>query len=131
MTQISKRILKQPLTPKRAARCCGPIDDLLDPELFKALGDPTRLLLLACLAKCGRACSVTEIAACCSVDLSVVSRHLALLDRAGIVESAKQGRTVFYAVKYAELTGTLRRLADSIAEYAPGGKSEGTCCGNC
>ena len=83
MTQINKH----PLTPKKAAACCGPIDHLLDAELFKALGDPTRLLLLACLAKCARPCSVTEIAACCSVDLSVVSRHLALLERAAIVTS--------------------------------------------
>ena len=77
------------MTPRRAANCCGPIDDLLDPELFRALGDPTRLLLLACLAKCGRACSVTEIAECCSVDLSVVSRHLALLERAKVLFGEK------------------------------------------
>src|ERR1700722_11888435 len=128
MTQISKQ---RPLTPKLAAHCCGPIDDLLDAELFKGLCDPTRLNLLACLSKCGRACSVSEFADCCSVDFSVVSRHLALLERAGIVESTKEGRTVFYAVKYAELSAKLRALAGAVESYGPSskrGKGNDSCC---
>jgi len=126
MTQVSKR---KPPTPKVAAGCCGPIDDLLDPELFKGLCDPTRLKLLACLAKCGRACSVSEVAECCSVDFSVVSRHLTLLERAGIVESAKEGRAVYYTVKYAELSGRFRALADAVENCGPrAGKG---CCGRC
>jgi ArsR family transcriptional regulator len=129
MTQISKQ---RPLTPRLAAGCCGPIDDLLDPEFFKGLCDPTRLNLLACLSKCGRACSVNEIADCCSVDLSVVSRHLALLERSGIVESTKEGRTVFYTVKYGQLSAKLRALADAVESYRPGsnrGREKGNCCG--
>ncbi len=129
MTQISKR---RPLTPKLAAGCCGPIDDLLDAELFKALCDPTRLKLFACLTKCGRACSVSEVADCCSVDFSVVSRHLALLERAGIVESTKEGRTVFYTVKYGELSTKLRALAAAMESYCPSsnrGGGSGNCCG--
>jgi ArsR family transcriptional regulator len=113
-------------TPKQAAACCRPIDDLLDPELFKGLCDPTRLKLLACLAKCGAPCSVGDIAQCCAVDLSVVSRHLAQLHRAGILESAKKGRTVSYSVKYAHLSERLRDLADAIDDCCPPGK--GTCC---
>ena len=119
------------MTPKQAAGCCGPIDDLLDAELFKGLCDPTRLGLLGCLCKCGRACSVSEIADCCSVDFSVVSRHLALLERAGIVASTKEGRTVLYAVKYAELSAKLRALADAVESYGPSsnrGRGNGGCC---
>jgi len=122
------------MSPVEAADCCRPIDGLLDPELFKALGDPTRVRLLGCLAKCGRACSVSEVAECCSVDFSVVSRHLALLERAGVVESSKQGRTVSYVVKYAELSRMLRALADAIDECRPSdgaGSCEGGCCTTC
>lgn len=128
MTQVNKR---RPLTPKLAAGCCGPIDDFLDPQFFKGLCDSTRLNLLACLSKCGRACSVSEIADCCSVDFSVVSRHLALLERAGIVESSKEGRTVFYAVKYVEFSAKLRAFADAVESYSPSsrrGKGTGGCC---
>ena len=119
------------MTPKQAAKCCAPVDKLLDPELFRSLCDPTRLKLLACLAKCGRPCSVTDVAACCSVDLSVVSRHLAMLEKAGVLESAKEGRTVYYAVRYEPLSKTLHALADAIAACCPNGKAaarKGECC---
>jgi len=128
MTQVRKY---KPGTPKQAAECCGPIDDLLDPELFKGLCDPTRLSLLGCLAKCGRPCSVSELAECCSVDFSVVSRHLALLARSGIVRAAKEGRTVFYAVNYTELSAKLRALADAVERCGPHPKlpaRKGDCC---
>lgn len=131
MTQVNK---KQTMTPKQAASCCAPVDDLLDPALFKALCDPTRLKLLACLAKCGRACSVTEVAECCSVDFSVVSRHLSMLEKAGVLEAAKVGRTVFYKVRYAEVCDTLRSLAQAIEDCRPRkGKSnsKGCCNGKC
>jgi DNA-binding transcriptional ArsR family regulator len=111
------------MTPKQAMKCCGPLDELLDPKLFKALCDPTRVKLLACLAKCGRACSVTEVAECCSVDFSVVSRHLTLLEEAGVLDSAKEGRTVFYTVRYTQLADTLQALAEAFRSCCP----EGAC----
>jgi ArsR family transcriptional regulator len=127
MTQVRKR--KPPATPKQAAACCGPVDDLLDPELFKALSDPTRVSLISCIAKCGRGCSVGEVAECCAVDFSVVSRHLALLARSGVLEAKKEGRTVFYRVRYAELCRALRSLADALEDCCPG---QGSCChGKC
>jgi ArsR family transcriptional regulator len=128
MTQLTKR---RPANPKQAAACCGPIDDLLDPALFKALGDPTRVRLLGCLAKCGRGCTVGEVAECCSVDFSVVSRHLALLERAGILESSKQGKSVVYIVRYEPLSKSLHALADAILACGPAGAAttkRGACC---
>lgn len=130
MVQLSKR---RPSTPKQAATACRPIDQRLDAALFKALGDPTRVKLLGCLAKCGRACSVSEVAECCSVDLSVVSRHLKLLERAGVVTASKHGRQVMYTVGYARLCRSLRELADAVAQCCPAdGRSEcaGGCCGS-
>jgi ArsR family transcriptional regulator len=107
------------MKPQEASQCCGPIDDLLDAELFKALGEPTRLKLLSCLAKCGRACSVTELTECCAVDISVVSRHLGVLEKAGVLTATKQGRTVFYEVRYKHLTEAFRSLAKAIEGCRP------------
>lgn len=107
------------MTARQAFACASPVDDLLDPALFKALGDPTRVRLLSCIIKCGRPCSVGEIAACCSVDLSVVSRHLAVLARAGLAEPSKSGRVVRYAARHARLCETLRALADAVEECEP------------
>lgn len=129
MTQMSKR---RPASPKQAARCPAPVDRLLDPALFKALADGTRTALLSCLIKCGRSCTVTEVAECCSVDFSVVSRHLALLERAGVLAAEKSGRTVSYRVRSVELAQRLRRLAEAIAEHdAAGGAAAGGACGTC
>ncbi|MCX5651004.1 MAG: metalloregulator ArsR/SmtB family transcription factor [Planctomycetota bacterium] len=127
MAQVRKQLsaTRRPRTPRQAAACCRPVDDLLEPALFKALGDPTRVRLLACVAKCGRACSVSEVAECCSVDLSVVSRHLQALARAGLIEPSRSGRTVSYAVRYSEVVAKFRALADAIQECAP---EKSPCC---
>lgn len=122
------------MSPRQAAACCRPVDDLLDPVLFKALGDPTRVRLLGCLAKCGRPCSVTELAGCCSVDLSVVSRHLQALARAGLARSTRMGRTVTYLVDYDLLASRLRALADAIDDCRPAPRRvacAGACRGGC
>jgi ArsR family transcriptional regulator len=116
MAQISKR---RPATPRQAATRRSPLDQRLDPGLFRALSDPTRVSLLACIAKCGRGCSVSEVAECCSVDMSVVSRHLAILAQAGALEATKEGRTVLYRARYAELTSALRGLADALDDCCP------------
>lgn len=131
MTQVRKKrpaaprrapqVARRPASPKQAAARRRPIDDLLNPELFKALSDPTRLRIAACLAKCARPCAVSEIAACCDVDLSVVSRHLKALERADLLESVKRGRTVTYAVRYEHFCRTLRALADAIEQCCPEG----------
>jgi ArsR family transcriptional regulator len=127
MVQVRKR---PPKGPAQAAKTERPIDGLLDAEVFKALSDPTRLRLLACLAKCGRACSVGELAQCTSVDLSVVSRHLAALADAGVLESTKTGRTVSYRVRFAAVADMFRSLADALSDCCPGGCCGGGCeCG--
>jgi ArsR family transcriptional regulator len=129
MVQVSNKLKAPPASPKQAVRRRHAIDSLLDPDLFKALGDPTRVGLLACLAKCGRFCSVGEVAECCSVDLSVVSRHLKQLEQAGILDSEKQGRSVRYRVRFGELSSALRSLADAIDTCCPDGTCDaGNCC---
>lgn len=116
MVQANKYSL---VIPKKASLRHRAIDAHLNPAFFKALSDPTRVLLLSCLAKCARSCSVSEVAECCAVDLSVVSRHLAQLQKAGLVAAKKSGRMVSYSVRYAEFAAALRQLADAIEECCP------------
>lgn len=117
MTQVNRN---QPASPRAAARRRAPIDRLLDPELFKALSDPTRVRLWCCLVKCGRPCSVSEVAECCDVDFSVVARHLALLNRTGLVSSEKTGRTVWYRARGADLCARLKGMTESIEQWCDG-----------
>ena len=86
----------------------------LDPDLFRALGDATRLEVLLRLAVSRGPLGVTGIADCCGVHLSGVSRHLAILRRAGIVSAQRRGREVLYELDGPALAATLRGLADAL-----------------
>lgn len=108
-----------PDSPESALRVRAAIDERLDQQLFKALSDPTRLVVLSCLVKCGRRCSVSEVAECCEVEFSVVNKHLKLLAAAGVLSAEKEGRTVWYAARCAELCERFAKLIDAIAEWCP------------
>jgi ArsR family transcriptional regulator len=62
--------------------------------LFKTLADPTRLRLLNLLA-CGETC-VCELTDTLRVVQPKVSRHLAYLKRAGLVEARRNGKWMHY-----------------------------------
>jgi DNA-binding transcriptional ArsR family regulator len=101
----------------------GGLAELLSPRFFKALCDPNRLSLLVNLARCDRACTVTEIASTASIDLSVVSRHLATLRDAGILESGRRGKEVLYRLRGPALVENLRAIADAIEACCGDGKT--------
>jgi DNA-binding transcriptional ArsR family regulator len=65
--------------------------------VLKALAHPTRLFIVDELAKRERCvCELTEMV---GSEMSTVSKHLALLKSAGIVEDEKRGVQVFYHLK--------------------------------
>lgn len=99
--------------------CCGGVEPFLDTRLFKALSDPTRAGLLVYLADRCEPLTVSEAGQCCDIDLSVVSRHLAILRDAGIVGATKVGREVRYAVRFPELAKALRNLAAALDACCP------------
>jgi ArsR family transcriptional regulator, arsenate/arsenite/antimonite-responsive transcriptional repressor len=63
-------------------------------QVFKALGDPTRVRILGLLAA-GEIC-VCHIHESLRLPQPLVSRHLAYLRRAGLVETRKDGLWVHY-----------------------------------
>lgn len=132
MTQVSKNCsgkksaAAEVVTPDVAAsaetsasRRSGEIDRLFPTGLFRALSDANRIALLGKLATSCGALTVSEAAGCCPTDLSVTSRHLAILRDAGIIEARKQGRQVFYSVRYQKLSTSLRQMADAIDACCP------------
>lgn len=113
--------------PVNAAAAAKELAGSLDAGLFKALGDPTRLRLLSCLARCCRPCSVKEAAVCCDVDYSVVSRHLSQLAEAGVLTSERDGQSTRYTVAFGPLSEALRRLSDAIAASDPAHRNTSRC----
>lgn len=66
-------------------------------RIIKALAHPTRLFLVDELSRGERCvCELTEMV---GADMSTVSKHLAVLRSAGIVEDEKRGSQVFYAIR--------------------------------
>ena len=99
--------------------CCVDITGLLDHRLFKALCDPNRLAILCRLAEGRCETTVSQAAQCCPTDVSVVSRHLAMLREAGILKAEKRGKRVYYSVCCTEVAATLRTIADAIEACCP------------
>ena len=82
--------------------------------LFKALADATRLRILALLVG-GEIC-VCEIHEALKLPQPTVSRHLAYLRRAGLVETRREGLWIHY--RLASLDDTVLRTLTDIVKHA-------------
>ena len=89
-------------------------------EIVKALAHPTRLMMADRLA--AGECCVCELQALAGADMSTVSKHLAVLKKAGIVEDEKRGLKVFYRLCcpclgefFGCIEGVLRRRAEALS----------------
>jgi ArsR family transcriptional regulator len=66
-------------------------------EIFKALSHPIRLKIVECVSKEEK--SVGEIVKYVNAEVSNVSRHLALLKKAGILSDRKEGLNIYYRLE--------------------------------
>jgi len=66
-------------------------------RIIKAMAHPTRLFVVDELSR-GERC-VCELTEMIGADVSTVSKHLAVLRNAGIVEDEKRGAMVFYRLR--------------------------------
>jgi DNA-binding transcriptional ArsR family regulator len=85
-------------------------------DVFVALADPTRRAVLDLLATHGEG-TATSLAAELPVSRVAVIKHLAVLDRAGLVESRRAGREVRFAVRPERLQATASWLNRLAAEW--------------
>src|SRR5262245_12315526 len=88
-------------------------------RLFKALGDETRLRIVALLAH-GELC-VCHLEEALRASQPKVSRHLAILRAAGVVEHRREGSWVYYRLVQqpdAECAQQLRTLVRTFAKRA-------------
>jgi DNA-binding transcriptional ArsR family regulator len=67
-------------------------------RIIKALAHPARLFIVEELSRRGERC-VCELTEMIGSDMSTVSRHLAVLKGAGLVEDEKRGQMVFYRLR--------------------------------
>lgn len=67
-------------------------------EIYKALGDETRLRLVRLLLNARKELCCCEFVDALEVSQYNVSRHLKILEKAGLIESRKEGRWVYFNV---------------------------------
>lgn len=88
-----------------------------DPALvFAALGDRTRLALVARLGA-GRSRSIVELSADAAMTRQAVTKHLYVLERAGVVRSARIGRETRFSLRREPLDQAQDYLADIAAQW--------------
>ena len=85
-------------------------------ELWAAVADPTRRRMLDLLLAHGDG-TATTLAAELPVTRQAIVKHLAVLDRAGLVEKDRKGREVRYAVRLQRLDAAARSMAAVAAGW--------------
>jgi DNA-binding transcriptional ArsR family regulator len=90
-----------------------------DLELLSVLGDPSRLLVFACLVRRRGELRATDVALETGLSLSMASRHLTTLEEAGLVDARRQGRERLVHVPGRRVAAILRRLADVLERCCP------------
>jgi DNA-binding transcriptional ArsR family regulator len=87
-----------------------PMDRLTD--VLTAISHPSRRAIIGRLAESGPA-RFTDVAKPFDVALNAVTKHLKLLERAGLIKREKQGREVFISLR----PEPLRLVAGWVHEY--------------
>jgi ArsR family transcriptional regulator, cadmium/lead-responsive transcriptional repressor len=87
-----------------------------DDELWSAIGDPSRRRVLDLLVSNG-AVSASWLAGRVSFSRQAVSKHLAVLEQAGLISRRKQGKEVLYQVRAERLDQATRAMAEVAAQW--------------
>jgi ArsR family transcriptional regulator, cadmium/lead-responsive transcriptional repressor len=87
-----------------------------DDELWSAIGDPSRRRVLDLVVSNGEV-SASWLAGRVSFSRQAVSKHLVVLEQAGLVSRRKQGREVLYRVEADRLDQATRAMAELAAQW--------------
>ena len=85
-------------------------------EVLAALAEPVRRRMLEVINSRGEA-SATTVASQMPITRQAVTKHLAVLEGAGLVASHRQGREVLYAVRPEPLAGAARWMEQLASEW--------------
>ena len=87
-----------------------------DDELWSAIADPSRRRVLDLLVSNGEV-SASWLAGRVPFSRQAVSKHLVVLERAGLVSRRKQGREILYQVEAGRLDQATRAMAQLAAQW--------------
>jgi ArsR family transcriptional regulator, cadmium/lead-responsive transcriptional repressor len=87
-----------------------------DDALWSAIGDPSRRRVLDLLVNNGEV-SASWLAGRVPFSRQMVSKHLIVLEQAGLIRRRKQGREVLYQVELGRLDQATRTMAELAAQW--------------
>lgn len=108
-------LMTKPLTRSQAANACT---DVLDTTFFNALCEPVRIQLVRALVLNGKS-DIQTLAKDFSQDRSVISRHLQLMERAGLVVSEKIGRHQYFELDGPTIVQRVESILDLMRVLVP------------
>jgi len=85
-------------------------------RLWAAIADPTRQHLLDLMLAAGPA-TATALARDLPITRQGIAKHLAVLERAGLVEASRTGREVRFTVRQDRLDQATRHMAHILAKW--------------
>ena len=85
-------------------------------RVWAAIADPTRQQLLDLILAAGDA-TASGLARDLPITRQGVAKHLAVLERAGLVEATRSGREVRFTVRRDRLDQATRRMAQVVARW--------------
>lgn len=95
-------------------------------SVAKAMSHPSRLLMLDALEQ--KELCVGDLTRLVKADQSTVSKHLAVLKQAGLVEDRKEGVLTYYKLKVCCLGGFWNCIESVLKENL---RDQATACGMC
>jgi len=108
--------------------CCPPdlVHDcrtFLSDDFFAAFTDESRLRVFLILMEHGEM-TVNQVADRMDIAQSNVSRHLAMLKRAGVAQSRKDGRETYYQINYQNISQRLQSILNIVQQCCPVAEEE-------
>jgi len=85
-------------------------------ECLRTLAHPHRLRIIEMLL--GGRYTVGELAEACGIPSHMASEHLRLMQRCGFLDSAREGRTVYYGIVEPHLAKIMNCIAERFGETA-------------
>lgn len=115
-TDVAESCDQKRMDAGRVASVSGSLPDVDEAtglaEMFRLLGDPTRVRILFALLEGGELC-VCDVAAVVGTTDTKVSQAMRLLRSAGVVRNRRDGRNIFYRLDDAHV----RMLLDLSREH--------------
>lgn len=84
-------------------------------EVLRALAHPLRMRILEFIDQ-NKEINVNKIYSSLDLEQSITSQHLRILRSAGLVETTREGKFIYYSLRYGKVANTKQAVAHFLQE---------------